>query len=131
MLDICCNDPDSGNFDGRAYGISVGCIELEPRGNPAKFVLTDTGFRLAGKEWPVTASKDWVGNWCWNRYRISNNRDAYDVMLARFMFWLKARKLYTCTCGPDAFFLWFDDRFKEREFNLPQMAKILSKEIYT
>lgn len=131
MLDVCCNDPDTGNFDGRAYGLSLGCIELEPRRTPPRFVLTDKGFRLAGKEWPVTASKDWYGNWCWNRYRISDGKTEYAVMLARFMFWLKGRKLFTCTTGPDPFFMWFDDRFKEMEYNVPKLAALLAKEIHT
>ena len=131
MLDVCCNDPDNGTFDGRAHGRSVGSIELEPLRHPPRFVLTDKGFRLAGKEWPVTASKDWVGNWCWNRYRVSNGLDTYDVMLARFMFWLKGRKLFTCVSGPDPFFLWFDDRYKEMEYNVPKLASVLASEIYT
>jgi hypothetical protein len=130
MLDVCCNDPDNGHFDGKAYGLSVGSIELEPLRSPCRFVLTDRGFRLAGKEWPTTWSKDWVGNWCWNRYRISDGRTEYAVMLARFMFWLKGRKLYTCISGPDEFFLWFDDRFKEHEFNMSRMSALLAEEIH-
>jgi hypothetical protein len=96
-IDIACNDPDNGIFAHRAHMIHLpdGLMELEARNydRPPRFTLTDKGFRLAGKRWPVARSKDWYGNWCWNAYLLE------EPVARAFLVWLHGRKLFDCTCG--------------------------------
>lgn len=111
MLHVCCNDPDNGLFYGRADQLMIGSIELEALRDPVpKFVELDGAIRLAGKVWPVMSSKDWVGNWCWNAYTLGNAGDPKTEKheLARFLIWLRRRRLFGCVCGPPAFFNWWE-----------------------
>lgn len=91
-VDFACNDPDNGLFDGRAEMVQIGdLIELTARRAAPTFrVLDDGTISLAGKRWPISRSKDWVGNWCWNGYWLS----AADA--AAFLIWLHGRGLFHC-----------------------------------
>lgn len=123
MLDIACNDPDNGCFIGRAPWLQIGSIEFEARRSEPKIVELASGdIRLAGKTWPVSRSKEWYGNWCWNRYLISDGTQTPQLWLADFIFWLWKRDLYRVSCGPDKFGLWFNRSFKEMELRKPQIA---------
>lgn len=109
VLHVCCNDPDNGLFTGRAAALCIGWAELELNGwHEPRFVLTDTGFRLAGKNWPVTNSKEWLGNWCWNAYRVGDLSKTTGWWMVDFATWLKGRDLFRCTHGPEEFFEWFN-----------------------
>ena len=110
-LDVCCNKPDNGLFDERAAGLSILDLELDPLGWPApRFVEIDVGIRLSGKVWPVTRSKGWYGNWCWNRYWIGDGSSKTPGWwMVDFLIWLKGRGLFTCvTGGPIGLVDWFN-----------------------
>lgn len=97
-LDFACNDPDNGLFSGRVDGIQLYAedpiFELEARRETGpRLSVSDGSIRLAGKSWPISSSKEWVGNWCWNRYAFPLER------AADFLIWLHARKLFALTCG--------------------------------
>lgn len=101
-VDIACNDPDNGCFAGVAQSIDIGAqfIELEARSwdRPPRFVETATGYRLAGKNWPVRSTKYSVGNWCWNGYWM-------DIpVVVDFLCWLHGRGLFSLSCGESRIF---------------------------
>lgn len=102
-IDIACNYPDNGLFDFCAEQINIGELaEFECLGRRApRFREVDGGIVLSGKFWPVEGSRDWVGNWCWNRYILSLDR-ATD-----FLIWLHQRRLFHCSLAEERLFnLW-------------------------
>jgi hypothetical protein len=87
-VSFCCNDPDSGNFDGRIAGVEIhgadGCdVTLEPRTYPSpRFAwLVDPpkphdtretmGFKVARFRFRCAPFKSWYGNWCWEAVKMS------------------------------------------------------------
>jgi hypothetical protein len=101
-IDMACNDPDNGLFAGRVCQIALpdGLLELTAnawgvlsfRGCP-KLVEKGSAIRLAGKQWPIIRSEEWVGNWCWNGYWMR------DQAARQFLVWLHARGLFHCEAG--------------------------------
>lgn len=129
-IDVACNDPDNGNFAGRAPMIQIGDIDLEARdfyGRPPRFAIlaaTPEGvsrFRLSGKTWTYRASKAWYGNWCWDAFWL-RQLDAAD-----FVNWLRRRRLYDCITGPSTFHEWFDGEGPPMERRL--LAMLLEQEM--
>jgi len=113
MIDIACNDPDNGNFAYVAEQIQIGdqFIELEARRRAPRFVELDGAIRLAGKSWPITGSKGWIGNWCWNGYWMK------IPTIVEFLCWLHKRKLFDLTCGEERIFnIWRLDVPLDRAF---------------
>jgi hypothetical protein len=112
-LDVCCNDPDNGLFNHMAPALHVGDCEFEAlnwhEGKQPRFVETPSGIRLAGKNWKVESSKDWYGNWCWNRYLLWRKGTTPRWYMLEFLTWLKGRKLYSLNCGPSTLFRWWQD----------------------
>lgn len=110
-IDVACNDPDNGNFAHVAMQIQIGCAEFESHAWASsgyrlvgpRFVETETGFRIAGKTFKTIASKDWYGNWCWNRYQLANDEELY-----RFVEWMHRRYLFSCLTAAEEFYEWFD-----------------------
>lgn len=114
-LDVACNDPDSGLFAYVAPQLQIGEAEFGCLRSPPRFVEGLEGrywprsdFRLAGRRWAYSSSKDWVGNWCWNRYALAHLNMTPRWALTYFVIWLRGRKLYSCDCGPSGFFHWFN-----------------------
>ncbi|WP_303763543.1 hypothetical protein [Sphingobium yanoikuyae] len=76
-IDIACNDPDNGLFDGRARAIHVdmpGDTLMELAASDMvgpRMREVDFGIAISNKHWPVLGSAYGVGNWCWNRYWMS------------------------------------------------------------
>jgi hypothetical protein len=109
-LDVCCNDPDNGGFTGRAVGLSIGCAEWDAtdifRGSTFKEV--DGGIVLSGKRWEVENSKDWIGNWCWNRYLLAKGKITVRWYMVEFITWLRRRKMFHLTTAPTDFFDWWE-----------------------
>jgi hypothetical protein len=76
-IDFACNDPDNGDFAGRAGVASITWLgvlcELEHPSWPdgIKFTELPGAIRIHRKLFKTIGSKDWVGNWCWNSYRLS------------------------------------------------------------
>jgi hypothetical protein len=109
-LDIACNDPDNGVFAGRAPMLQIGAAEFQARDwarGPA-FTEIDGGIRLAGKRWSVENSKDWVGNWCWNRYLLGMKGRTHRWYLTDFVIWLRGRSLFSLDTAPSEFFDWYN-----------------------
>lgn len=113
-IDICCNDADNGLFTGRADAIQIGSLEFEALRDPAPRLveLADGGLRLSGKVWPVAWSKEYYGNWCWNRYVLAHKTKTSAHTVVDFLIWLQSRKLYSCECAPADLHDWWRDPAK-------------------
>ncbi|MBK8196999.1 MAG: hypothetical protein IPK75_01425 [Acidobacteria bacterium] len=114
-LDVACNDPDNGLFAHGAPALSIGSAEFQCRRAAPRFVDGLDGrhpaqldLRLAGRRWGYHGSKEWVGNWCWNRYTLAHPHKTVRWYLTDFVTWLRRRSLYSCDHGPSDFFDWFN-----------------------
>lgn len=95
-LDIACNDPYTGLFDGKAHAVHVGEVEFSrsyfdwsPR-----FTEGDGWIRVGGKKLRCRASTYGVGNWCWNAYWCD------DADVEALLNWVKFRKWFDIEAGP-------------------------------
>ena len=113
-LEVACNDPDNGLFEGRASMMQIGDAEFMPsnRAGGCTFAELPGAIRIAGKTWRTAGSKEWFGNWCWNRYDLYHRQMTTRWYFVEFVIWLRGRKLFTCTGAPSEFFDWFNS---ERE----------------
>lgn len=99
-LEVACNDPDNGLFahcaeqfqittwDGQDIEFAV-CREYVPR-----FAELPNAIRWCRRVWPVLASKEWYGNWCWNAYWLDPG------VLVVLLEALKNGGAYHLDCGP-------------------------------
>lgn len=70
-LDVCCNDPDNGNFDGRAAGIQLQDMTMELMAHDLRgpvFRVHADHIQISRRRFAYERSKDWYGNWVWNAY---------------------------------------------------------------
>lgn len=72
---FACNDPDNGLFAYEASGLIIQdrlqSVDLEPSlCNPPRMTVMDDHIRIFRRPFPFSASIGWVGNWCWNEYRM-------------------------------------------------------------
>lgn len=129
-LHVCCNDPDNGLFLGRATSLHLSGsddIELEALRDPGPcFVELGDAIRLAGKRWPISSGKDWVGNWCWNAYALAAADTTPRWKLTEFLIWLRGRYLYQMTLGPSDLFDWFND--PTRSLSPAEIHALISEE---
>lgn len=106
---LCCNDPDNGNFAEQLAGFEVGenmhfeCKfwGWEPR---LRYVYRDqlmTAISIAGKHFPITNHRSWVGNWCWDRVHMEG-RHVLDLLN-----WPRLRKWYDISEGETRLFNWW------------------------
>lgn len=122
-IDVCCNDADNGLFDGRALAIQLAdALELTAadwRG-PVFRELPDA-IKISRRRFPILASKDWFGNWCWNAYWL----DA--PVAADFLAYVHGLYAFTPEMGEERLFdRWyrpapFTDH--DREFFVRQAVK--------
>lgn len=104
-VDFACNDPDNGSFAGKVWMGAIDGNEIESRGGcEVRFTELPNAFRIHRKKFVVTDAKEWVGNWCWNRYWLTV-REAN-----RLVEHLKAHG-WSCTCGDERFY----DRFNAQD----------------
>ena len=101
-IHFACNDPDNGGFAGRTMMASYGDVEIEaPRWEGFRFTELSGAIRIHRRVFGIEGSKDWVGNWCWNAYRLNR------AEMKRLLFTLRANG-WRCTCGPSRFFDWWN-----------------------
>lgn len=123
-INVCCNDPDNGNFDARAAGLSLqdGLAELTSfdmrgptfREHPDHIQISRRRFRCA-------QSKEWYGNWCWNAYWLDVD-DAVEMLA-----YVHQIDLFNCDMADERVFARWRSRepFTEsdREFLARQLVK--------
>ena len=113
-LHVCCNNPGNGLFAYQAPSLSILDLELEAQNWrwPPRFVELNGAIRLSGKTWPIVWSKEYVGNWAWNAYRIGDTSKTPGWSMVDFLIWLRRRDLYHANTGPSELFDWFNgDRY--------------------
>jgi len=110
LLHVACNDPDNGQFIGRAPQLSIKSeiTFMAHNWEGSRFREADDAIFLAGKRWPTCGAKDWVGNWCWNAYTLSDGTRTQRWWLTDFIIWLRGRDLYHMDMGPSPLFNWFN-----------------------
>lgn len=106
-IDFACNDPDNGLFNGRAGSAMYGDVEIEaPVWEGYRFGETGTtpnlAIRLHRLSFPVQDKRDWVGNWCWNRYFLCR------ADMKRLLLCMR-RNGWRVSCGPSHFYHWWND----------------------
>ena len=126
-IDLCCNDPDNGDFAGFVSAVQVGDLELmsnqwwrASRPGP-RLRVEGQRFILAGKSWPFAESKSWYGNWCWDAFWVEPS------VCADFLIWLHGSRLMQVEAGEMRVFnLWKGEGclassrdFLERYFGKP------------
>ena len=105
-IDFACNDPDNGLFNGRAGSAMYGDVEIEaPVWEGYRFtelsMESDFAIRLHRMTFKVDGKREWVGNWCWNRYFLLRSD------MKRLLFCMR-RNGWRVTCGPSHFFYWWN-----------------------
>ena len=101
-IDFACNDPDNGLFDGRVSSAMYGDIEFEaPLLDGFRFTNLGQAIRIHRRAFPVLGSIEWVGNWCWNRYKLERTDAKRLLLTMREHGW-------QVTCGPVRFCNWWN-----------------------
>lgn len=76
LVSVACNHYRNGMFQGHFMSIECGDMTLEsPYGDRNLKVRVDDATRtltIGKRSWPFISSRDWVGNWCWNAYRVTS-----------------------------------------------------------
>lgn len=121
-LDVACNDPDNGIFAHCAEQLQVDTwdgesIEFESLRDPApRFAELAGSIRLCRRTWPIIASKEWYGNWCWNAYWLMPS--VAVALLAA----VKRAGQFSCDCGPSQLYdNWNDDAPLDRRLWLANL----------
>lgn len=121
-LDVCCNDPDNGLFSGRAAALNLSTwdgelIEIEAADmSGPRFSEKPGAIRICRRDWPILASKDWYGNWCWNAYWLSPD------VLVDLLAAVKKSGMFNCSCGASQLFHnWNDDDALNRDLWLANL----------
>jgi hypothetical protein len=106
-IDFACNDPDNGSFSGRTGMAVYGDAEIESPDiyGGYKFTELDHGsigfIRIHRRKFIYTDAREWVGNWCWNRYYLRRDEMKRLLLTLRDNGW-------RVTCGPSRFYDWFN-----------------------
>jgi len=104
MFCVACNNPDNGEFDGRASAIVYnGEAEIEADSLEGyAFAEVKGGIRLHRKIFRTVGFKIWSGNWCWNSYLMER------AEAKRFITTLRSSPRWRCTSGPSRWYEWFN-----------------------
>jgi hypothetical protein len=103
-IDFACNDPDNGLFARRVFAAECGEAELEPVFCEG-FAFTELAggkLRLHRRIFQTALpSREWFGNWCWNRYFFTRNEAKRLLRTMQANGW-------RATCAPHHFYRWFN-----------------------
>jgi len=104
LLHIACND-ERGQFAGEAEAVQVQGQgwSLDLDGWARSFRVDDARLRLFvhGAWFPFMSSREWVGNWCWNAYRMKRPQALRLIAHLRWHGW-------HCDGGGARVCGWFD-----------------------
>ena len=106
-LDFACNNPDNGLFAGLVSAITITDsdgeqIELEAN-REFLFAVTSDHIRIHRRNFAFDKSREWLGNWCWNRYGFTWPEGK------RLIHALRATGRWHCTLGEETFYHWFNE----------------------
>lgn len=102
-IDFACNDPDNGLFAGRAAMAQFGDAEIEAPNFDIgfRFSIESSKLRIHRRTFEFVDAKDWLGNWCWNRYWLPRAEMKRLLLTLRDHDW-------RVTCGPSRFYHWWN-----------------------
>lgn len=102
-IEFACNDPDNGLFAGRAAMATFGDAEIEAPNFDTGYRFSEGigGIMIHRRVFQVVDSKEWFGNWCWNRYMLPRSE------MKRLLLTLRERG-WRVTTGPDRFYRWWN-----------------------
>lgn len=105
IVHFACNDHRNGHFAGEAEGCSldIGGMPLELEGWARRFTVDEARLRFCihGAWFPFMSSREWVGNWCWNAYRMKRPQAIRLMTHLRWHGW-------TCSGGRTRLCDWYD-----------------------
>ncbi|GAB0119468.1 hypothetical protein [Acidisoma sp. 7E03] len=100
-IDIACNDPNNGQFVGRAnmFALPDGLGEFEARNflHGPKLTELKDAIRIRRQVFPVKGSREWIGNWCWNGYWME------PPIAAEFVLTMWRSRKFSCSSETEAF----------------------------
>lgn len=107
VVHFACNDGRNGTFAGEAEGCEISlagrsdAISLD--GWARRFTVDEPGLRFCihGAWFPFMSSREWVGNWCWNAYRLKRPQALRLIAHLRWHGW-------TCNGGSTRVCDWYD-----------------------
>lgn len=101
-IHFACNDGDDGSFAGSVHAASFRENELESRGMAEiKFTAGDGWLRIHRRTFKFIGRSYWVGNWCWDSFRMT--RGEAKKLLAHLR-----KHGWQCTSGRVHFGRWWD-----------------------
>lgn len=107
-VDIACNSPDNGLFEGRCAGIQLPALNLELAAIDIRgpvFHADNRKVKLSRRVFPIVRSKEWCGNWCWNAYWLNL------PVLINLLAYAHFLGLFSPEQGED----WLFDRWHDRK----------------
>lgn len=110
-IHFACNDGDDGSFAGKVMMASYGESELEyPFSSEATFTAGDNFIRLHRRTFKTIGRSYWVGNWCWDAFKLPRSEAKRLIATMRQHGW-------RCTHGRTHIFEWWnrEGRFSENE----------------
>jgi len=105
-VDVACNDPDNGDFAGRAAAIQFAdALELTAHDmNGPRFRQVGDFITLSRRRFRYDSAKDWYGNWVWNAYWLP------IAEAARLLHYVHGLRKFGVDMGTDPLFaLWKSD----------------------
>jgi hypothetical protein len=122
-LDVCCNDPDNGNFAARAAGIQLQDNLMELMAHDMRgpvFREHPEHIQISRRRFRCWRSKEWYGNWCWNAYWL-------DVDVAvELLAYAHSLGAFNCDQAEERLFkIWDDDRWSADDRDL--LGRLLVK----
>jgi hypothetical protein len=113
---FACNDPDNGNFTGRAWMANVESLYRVGRhrwdaelghdnwGHGCALTVDHTLMRLRiHRVWfPFKSHKSWFGNWCWDAFEFERSTTK------RLLELMRERGNWRCEAGPSVFYRWWN-----------------------
>lgn len=101
-IHFACNDGDDGSFAGKVCAASYGENELETIGmGDVKFTAGEDFIRIHRRTFKVIGRSYWVGNWCWDSFRMTRGEAKKLLACLRKNGW-------KCTHGRVHFGRWMD-----------------------
>lgn len=108
---FACNDPDNGQFTGRADSIEIDfnngtVLSCRLQGTDIKIGLNQnlSSIKIGRLRVPIRAYFSWHGNWCWDSATV----DAVDAI--RLFSYLSKLKHWHCEEAPDFLFDAFNNK---------------------
>lgn len=100
-IDFACNDPDNGQFAGKVWRADINDCELEAKGcRPVAFTVVQRGekraIRIHRSLFEIKARKEWLGNWCWDRFWFAE--DEFQRLLNHLL-----KNGWSCSSGEGDF----------------------------